>query len=129
MGLLSRWRDRQPVDLDDRSEKTGLKHKDLLVLEQLVKAGADMSDPRHVLYYLYFPDRERAAAAAAQAEGLGFDTNVREPLPEYPDQWSLVCERHDYVLDLEAVRVNTDTFEAVAARHGGDYDGWEASVA
>lgn len=128
MGLLSRWRDREPVSLDDRSPQTGLKHKDLLVLDQLVKAGADMTAPRHVLYFLYLPDQERAAAAAAEAESMGFEAGVREPLPEYPDQWTLVCERHDYVLDLETVRVNTDTFEELAARHGGDYDGWEASV-
>jgi regulator of RNase E activity RraB len=129
MGLLSRWRDREPVSLDDRSPQTGLKHKDLLVLDQLVKAGADMTAPRHVLYFLYLPDQERAAAAAAEAESKGFEAGVREPLSEYPDQWSLVCERHDYVLDLETVRVNTDAFEELAARHGGDYDGWEASVA
>ena len=129
MGLLSRWRDRQPVDLDDRAEQTGLKYKDLLVLEQLVKAGADMHAPRHVLYYLYFPDQEHARAAASEAQASGFDTNVREPLPEYPNQWSLICERRDYTLDIETVRVNTDDFEALALRHGGDYDGWEASVA
>lgn len=128
MGLLSRWRDRQTVDLEDRSPQTGLKYKDLLVLEQLVKAGADVHAPRHVVYYLYFPDSDRAAAAASDAVGAGFDTEVRDPLAGARDSWCLVCERHDYVLDLDAVRDNTDLFEDIAARHGGDYDGWEASV-
>lgn len=128
MGLLSKWRDRRSIDLDDRSPQTGVKYKDLLVLDQLVEAGADMNAPRHVVYYLYFPDQERAADAAAEASSEGFDTDVRPPLPDDPDQWALVCDRHDYVLDLEIVRGNTDLFEGLAARHGGDYDGWEASV-
>ena len=128
MGLLSRWRDRQPVDLEERAPQTGIKYKDILVLDQLVKAGADLTAPRHVVYYLYFPDREAATAAATEAGELGFDIDLREPIPAYPDNWALVCERHDYTLDLDLVRLNTDAFEALAARHGGDYDGWEASV-
>lgn len=128
MGFLSRLRDRQPVDLDDRSAETGLKYKDLLVLEQLVRAGADVKAPRHVVYYLYFPDEQNVRKAADEAAELGFETTVREPLPETPDLWSLICERHNYVLDLEAVRVNTDLFEDLANRLAGDYDGWEASV-
>ena len=128
MGLFTRFRHKRPVDLDQRSPQTGLKYKDLLVLEQLVKAGADVHAPRHVLYYLYFTDVETAVAAASEATGRGFDTDVREPVPEAPDRWALICERHDYVLDLDTVRMNTDEFEELAARHGGDYDGWEASL-
>ena len=128
MGWLSRWRDRQRVDLEERSPQTGLKYKDVLVLEQLVRAGADVEAPRHVLYYLYFPDAECAAVAVSEAEARGFETSVNEPLPEYPGSWGVVCECHDYVLDLDKVRINSDVFEELAARHGGDYDGWEASV-
>ena len=126
MGLFSRKRDRQPVDLEQRSPQTGVKFKDLLVLEQLVRAGADVTAPRHVLYYLYFDGGAEAAAAASDAEALGFDVTLREPAGGDLDNWSLVCERHDYVLDLDVVRDNTDTFEAIAARHAGDFDGWEA---
>ncbi len=72
MGLLSRLRDRQPVSLEERSPQTGLKFKDLLVLEQPVRAGADVHAPRHVRHFLYFPDRAQAAAAAAEARARGF---------------------------------------------------------
>jgi hypothetical protein len=54
--------------------------------------------------------------------------SVQEPLPEYPDNWTLVCELHDTVLELADVSDNTDLFEALAASHGGDFDGWEASA-
>lgn len=55
-------------------------------------------------------------------------SEVSEPLPGYPDQWSLKSEQANAVLDPAFVRHSTDLFEAVAARHGGEYDGWEASV-
>ena len=124
-----RRRKKDEVDLESRSEKLGgLKYKDLLVLEQLVKAGADVTEPRHVLHYLYLPDQGSADRAAGEAAARGFEVTVREPLPQYPDQWTLVCERHDVVVDPETVRDSTDYFEALAQSHGGEYDGWEASV-
>ncbi len=125
---LFRRRKKDQIDLDSRSEQLGLKYKDLLVMEQLVKAGADLTEPRHVLHFLYLPDRDRARLAADEAAARGFEVAVREPLPQYPEQWTLVCERHEVVLRPEIVRDTTDYFEALAATHGGDYDGWEASV-
>lgn len=116
---------RQSVDLDERGE-TGVKYKDILVLEQLVQAGADLTAPRHVLYYLYFDGQEAAETAAAEARVQGFESNVH--LLDGAAQWTLKCERHDYTLSLDVVRDNTDYFDELAARHAGDYDGWEASV-
>lgn len=62
------------------------------------------------------------------ARDRGFHAEVRDPLPEYPDQWSLVCEAHSVVLDPPTVRDNDNSFEALAQRHSAEYDGWEASV-
>lgn len=97
-------------------------------MAQLIEAGADMTQPRHVLYFSYFPDQATAERAGAATEARGFQWSEREPTPEYADQWPLVCELHDVVLDIDRVRDNTDYFEALAAEHGGDFDGWEASV-
>ena len=128
MALFRRTKNRTPVDLDDRAPQTGLKIKDLLVLQQLIGAGADITPPRHVLHYLYFGNREAATAAAVDARAKAFECEVHELIPEQLEQWSLVCERHDVVLDPDTVRGNGDFFDALVARHGGDYDGWEASV-
>ena len=125
---LFRRRKKEEIDLESRSPQVGLKYKDLLVLEQLVKAGADVTQPRHVLHYLYFPDQDPAGRAAQEAAEGGFEVSVRAPLPDYPGQWTLVCERRDVVLELEAVRDTSDYFEGLAGSHGGVYDGWEASV-
>ena len=130
MGLFRRKPrdDDQAVDLDARSPQTGLKYKDLAVLDQLLKAGADLQQPRHALYYLYFASREAADAAADEAQVQSFRAAVGEPLPDFPGQWPLTCEQQGVALDVATVRGNDDFFEALAARHGGEYDGWEASV-
>jgi hypothetical protein len=127
MGIFSRSR-RQPVDLENRAPQTGVKYKDLLVLNQLRQAGANLTAPRHVLYYLYFNNRATAESAASAATGSAFAARVREPIPEDPDKWGVVCERKSYVLSMDIVRDNTDYFESLAAQFGGVYDGWEASV-
>ena len=127
MGIFSRSRQKS-VDLENRAPQTGVKYKDLLVLSQLRQAGADLTAPRHVLYYLYFNDRAKAESAASAATASAFAARVREPIPEDPDNWGVVCERKSYVLSMDIVRDNTEYFEALAARFGGVYDGWEASA-
>jgi len=126
VGLFRRKKDL--VDLNERSARSGIKHKDLMLLNQMVKHGADLSVPRHVLHYSYFTSREAASAAAQEAVSHQWPSEVREPLPQYPDQWALVSERPDAVLDPAFVRDSTDYFEALCQRHGGEYDGWEASI-
>lgn len=130
MGLFKRKRkdDDEPVDLEERSPQLGLKWKDLLVLDAMTKQGADLNRPREVGHYLYFGSREPAEAAAREAAARGWDVRVREPLPEYPDQWCAHCTRDDAVLTPPFVRESTDYFDDLAARHGGDYDGWEAAA-
>jgi hypothetical protein len=49
-------------------------------------------------------------------------------MPEYPDQWRLVCERPDAVLDIPTVRAADDLFQGIADRLHGDFDGWEAAA-
>jgi hypothetical protein len=116
------------MDPNERSPQLGLKYKDLAVMGQLMKLGADLDQPRHVVHYSYFANRDAAEAAASDARAGDFETEVREPLPDYPHRWCLVAERHDVVLDAARVRESGNFFDALAARHGGEYDGWEASV-
>lgn len=121
-------RDDAPVDLNERSPKSGLKYKDIELLGQMMKNGADLSRPRHVVYYLYLPSREAAETAAAEPRREGFACNVREPLPAHPGQWALICERSDAVLSLDYVRDVDNLFQGIADRLNGEFDGWEASV-
>ena len=118
----------EAVDPDVRSRKTGIKYKDLEVVSQLAKHGADLTQPRHVLYYLYFPSEDAATSAAADAMSRSFDCTVRDPLPQYAGRWSLTCERRGIVLDTDTIRDNGDYFDALAVEFSGEYDGWEASI-
>jgi transposase len=87
--LLRRSRDDEPVDMNERSPQLGVKYKDLAVLDQLMKSGADLTKPRHVLYYSYAPTEDVAQAIGREAETNGFAASVREPLPDFPGQWSV----------------------------------------
>ena len=120
-------RKRERLTDEDRSPKLGLKYKDLAVLDQLIKHGADLDEPRHALYFLYFPTMAQAEAAAQEASARGWLTDVREPSGGI-DTWSLKCESYGVVLEPQFVRETTDYFEALAQRHDGEYDGWEAST-
>ncbi len=128
MGLFRRKRSEDPVDPEDRSPATGLRYKDLAVLGQLVKAGAQLEQPRHARYFLYFRSRADAERAGQDVLDHEFEVEVRDPLPNYPGLYALVCERHGIVLDTDTVRDNSDYFASLADRFQGEYDGWEASV-
>lgn len=120
--------DDEPVDLEARSEVSGLKYKDILLMGQMAQAGADLNQPRHALYYLYFSTRAAAEAAGERAAAAGYAVDVREPMPQYPDQWAVVCERHDAVLDVPGVRAADDLFQGIADDLRGEFDGWEAAL-
>jgi hypothetical protein len=120
--------DDEPVDPNARSEKLGIKYKDLALLGQLMKQGADLSKPRHALYYLYFQSQEAAELGAVDGRAAGYACEVRDPLPQYPGQWSLVCERGDAVLDPPGVIAADNLFQGIADRHEAEYDGWEAAA-
>lgn len=121
-------KDDEPVAMEARSPQTGLKYKDLALLGQMMQGGADLTQPRHVLYYLYFGSQEVAEAGAAEGVAAGYSCEVRDPLPQHPGQWSVVCEKPDAILSIEGVRGADDLFQGVADRLGGEFDGWEAAL-
>jgi Regulator of ribonuclease activity B len=129
LGLFNRKKkDDEPIDPEARSPELGVKYKDLALLGQLLQQGADLHKPRHALYYLYFTSRDAAEGGADEGRGAGYACEVRDPLPEYPGQWSLVCERPDAVLDPNGVNDADDLFQGIADRLGGEFDGWEAAA-
>jgi hypothetical protein len=121
-------KDDEPVDMQARSPETGLRYKDIALLGQMMKQGADLTQPRHALYYLYFPSRDAAETGAVEGRAAGYACEVRVPLPAYPAKWSLVCERRDAVLSITGVRNADDLFQGIADRLDGEFDGWEAAV-
>jgi hypothetical protein len=125
--LFRRGRDDEPVDMNERSPQLGLRYKDLAVLDQLMKNGADLTRSRHVVYYSYAPSEEVARAMGGEAEAGGYTASIREPLPDFPGQWRLISEIHA-VTSPDFVREADDFFQGLADRHSAEYDGWEASL-
>ena len=129
MNLFKRnSKDDEPVDPEARSPQLGIKYKDLVLLGQLVAQGADLTKPRHALYFLYFASGDVAEAAAQEGRTAGYACAVRDPLPEYPGQWSVVCERSDAILSPDGVIAADNLFQEIADRLEGEFDGWEAAA-
>ena len=84
MRIFRGRRDDEPVDMNERSPQLGIRYKDLAILDQLMKNGADLTESRHVVYYAYAPSEAEAQAMGHGAESNGFAVTIGEPLPDFP---------------------------------------------
>lgn len=100
---------------------------DRSVLEVLVANGARLDQPRHVLHYVYVRDEGVASVAAGELGTGAWETEVRPPA-EGSSGWLVLSQRRGHVLTPNAIVADRATFEAVARKHDGEYDGWEASA-
>ncbi len=113
MGLFSLFGCSKKRDLDE------------MVLVQLRKAGADLSKPHHIEFFLYFPSQPIAEQAAPKIKAAGFDVKV-EPAAQGSD-W-LCYATKTMVPDLPALQKIRTDFSDLAASLGGKYDGWGTEV-
>ena len=103
---------------------------DLMVLAQLEKSGADLTQPRDLVHYLYVPSQDAAEQAAAELRNLSYTAEAKLAAgvqPDDPNPW-LVLANVDAVVDQERVRWERARFDELAVKYGGEYDGWEAAV-
>lgn len=118
MGFLNRIRKKgapaTPADADQ------------LVIRQLESRGADLTKPRHVIHYLYFPGEAEARRAAMAIEQAGYDAAVGSP-NDGIQEWSVRAEGHR-VVETSTVEGFRAWFERIAGEHRGEYDGWEAAA-
>lgn len=98
---------------------------DRLALRQLAGRGADLSRPRHVVHFLYFPS-ERQAQEACEAIGDAWNAEIEPPTDEVV-QWCVRADGHR-TLGPETAAAFRAWFTELAERHGGEYDGWEAAA-
>lgn len=96
---------------------------DRLALRQLAGRGADLSKPRHIIHFLYFPT-ERQARDAVDAIGDAWKTQVEAPT-EGIEHWSVKADGNR-TIGPEIVSGFRSWFDRIATEHGGEYDGWEA---
>jgi hypothetical protein len=92
------------------------------VLTQLESLGADLTRPREVLHYLYFPAESSASEAAEAIVACGYRVAVK-PAPQEASSW-LVVATAEVTVDAESIEDARRTFEGIAAVGDGEYDGW-----
>ena len=98
---------------------------DARTLKQLEEAGADLSKPHVVEFFLYFPSQRAAEAAAEEIRSLGYAPEVGLP----PDSASWLCfAQKQLVPSYEAIAATTEELTRVATNYGGVYDGWGTQV-
>ena len=99
---------------------------DLEILETLEEHGADLSEPREIRIDLLFPTEEagaggRRGADRARLRGRRLRVGGRGGAVGDP--------RHPRAaVDRDNVTGFRHRFEELAARHGGEFDGWEAAA-
>ncbi len=104
------------------------------VLDHMAANGANLSKPAHVLFYLYFsnPNEAKAAAAQLETEGYKAESHLAPPASLWkrlfgPKSFSCIAQTR-MVPSHANLSGAIDRMEIIATKHGGEYDGWEASV-
>lgn len=96
--------------------------QDAFVIKRLVSLGADIAKPHDIDFFFFFPGGPEARAAAAEIERLGYMIVSVGRHPE-ESQWQVHATRQ-MAPELETMTVLTRSFETMASRWGGYYDGW-----
>lgn len=91
--------------------------------EQRAEMGDVLETPRPVEHFAYFSRRSRAQAAAEDLIAAGFEVGrARRGLKTV-----LKATRNEALGDQQVARFLREVVDIVE-RHGGDYDGWGATV-
>lgn len=100
--------------------------EDARAIEQLRKSGADLTKPHLTRFYLYFPDERSARAAESEVSASTYVIERLAPAARGPD-WLLLVKRPTLPSSSELSERSRELM-AIARKHGGAYDGWEAEV-
>ena len=98
---------------------------DAQVIEQLRKAGSNLSKPHSIDFNLDFTDESSAEAAHSELVGRGYTSDLHE----IPDAaaWSITVKKIMLPREADIATLGRE-FSTVASKHNGSYDGWGAEV-
>lgn len=98
------------------------------LVNQLMESGDDLSEPREVDHWMYFPSEEHRDQFLLQVAGNGFRSQCT--LVENSDaefRYAVQLTRQDRV-DMETIDGLVIDLFLRTRNCGGNYDGWETSV-
>jgi hypothetical protein len=94
-------------------------------LEDLRKAGVDLSKPYNLIFFVSFPSKSAAQRAARQIKEIGFNTKVERD--EEESRWLCLAGK-TMVPEVTALRKIRRELNRIAAAEGGTYESWGGSV-
>jgi len=97
------------------------------VCEALERNGDKLSEAREIDHWAYFPDAESLKAYVAEASQLGFEVRAISVPDESHQTYCAQLWRSDIPAFNAIDDVTLPLFD-LAAKHGGEYDGWESIV-
>jgi regulator of RNase E activity RraB len=103
---------------------------DVQLVAQLQQNGADITKPREILHYLYFPSEDLARNTVEQLSKSGYEASEKLSKHSTADAakpWVVIGRRETVVNEKTIADMRMHLTE-IAHRYHGDYDGWEAAV-
>lgn len=98
---------------------------DANTLDQLARAGSDLTRPHRIEFFLYLPEHTAADAVARELSAEGYATEVSQE--GQATDWLCLATRV-LVPDMAVLRSCRDRLTALAESHQGVYDGWGTEV-
>jgi hypothetical protein len=95
------------------------------ILEQLRGFGSDTNRKHEVSFWMYFPNQDSADHAASDISKTGLRTEVTKSVID--TKW--LCMAYCWHIPDEKILDGiAELLSEVTKRHGGIFDGWEASL-
>jgi len=106
-----------------RVEPHGLWADDAERLAAFESRGADLTAPRESEFFISFTSSPRASAAADDLRGQRIPHELVDPSHDIPE-WMVFIRGYRVALLPDFLRETVDLCEDLAARHGGEFEGW-----
>jgi regulator of RNase E activity RraB len=95
------------------------------VIQQLKKAGSNISKPHDIEFFFYFPTLEAAERIATELKSEGF--TAKAELAAKGNEFVVLATKSMIPSDVELTALR-QKFNAMSASEKGDYDGWGSPV-
>jgi regulator of RNase E activity RraB len=94
-------------------------------LDELARAGSDLSRAHRIEFFLFLPSRHAADEVAEELRREGFSVEVGQG--EHPSDWLCLATR-EMLPELAALRSWRQRLTVMAESRHGVYDGWGTEV-
>lgn len=98
---------------------------DAATLDELARAGSDLTREHNIEFFIYLPDQSSGEAAASLLRGEGHMVELSKAT-DGSDWLCLVQLR--MIPDMAGLRGYRERFTALARAYNGEYDGWGTEV-